>query len=460
MTSTPADLPKLVSETIAKYRMLDIGDRTLIGVSGGADSTALALAMKELGYTFGIAHVNHGLRGTDSDADEKFVWELASRLRIPFFNHRIFIRPEDGNVEEAGRNARKEFFGSVCTRHGFNRIAVAHTRDDRVETCLLHLIRGAGIEGMVSMAPVSGNTVRPLIETGRERIEEFLLSKDQPWRTDATNRDPSFARNRLRHEVIPKLTEAFNPRLNETISRTVDLLQSEDAWMQELTASWLKAHAMQSGDEVSVAVSELRAAPVALARRAIRSILRLAGSELSDVTFGHIESVRGLLVEGKSGKTIQIPGGLIAERAFDRLAFRKAGEPLNGFDYVLPIPGTTHIPELGKTFRADFVDELFLPENTRNGNWVFVDGGRLGPYVKIRNWKPGDYYKPVGWPGGKLKKLFQRARIPRSQRNRWPVIENDSIVVWVASFPVSREFAPGRRSQTIVAFEMKEALSY
>jgi len=177
------------------------------------------------------------------------------------------------------------------------------------------------------------------------------------------------------------------------------------------------------------------------------------------VTFGHIESVRGLLVEGKSGKTIQIPGGLIAERAFDRLAFRKAGEPLNGFDYVLPIPGTTHIPELGKTFRADFVDELFLPENSRNGNWVFVDGGRLGPYVKIRNWKPGDYYKPLGWPGGKLKKLFQRARIPRSQRNRWPVIENDSIVVWVASFPVSREFAPSIRSHTIVAFEVLETQS-
>jgi tRNA(Ile)-lysidine synthase len=439
--------------------MLDIGDRVLVGVSGGADSTSLVLVLKELGYSPAIAHINHGLRGMYSDGDEQFVWQLASKLGIPLFTHRIVIRPEDGNIEEAGRNARKEFFRAVCENHGFTKIAVAHTRDDRVETCLLHMIRGAGIEGMVSMSPVSASTVRPLIETSRKMIEDYLLSKDQPWRTDATNLDPSFARNRLRHEVIPKLTEFFNPRLNETLSRTVDILLSEDAWMQELTACWLEKHAIQSGEEMSVDVSELNAAPIALARRAIRSVLRQVGSELTDVTFAHIEGVRRLLAKGKSGKTVQIPGGLAAERSFDRLVIRKAVDPCKGFDYVLPIPGSTHIPELGKIFRAGYVDDTVLTDNARNGNWVFVDGGRLGPYVKIRNWKPGDYYKPVGWPGGKLKKLFQRARIPRSQRNRWPVIENDSIVVWVASFPVSREFAPSRRSHKIVAFEMTEALS-
>ena len=115
--------------------------------------------------------------------------------------------------------------------------------------------------------------------------------------------------------------------------------------------------------------------------------------------------------------------------------------------------------ELGKVVRVEFMESEDRSGSTRIGNRVFVDGDRLGPYVKIRNWKPGDYYKPMGWPGGKLKKLFQRARIPRSQRSRWPVIENDSIVVWVASFPVSREFAPGRRSHKIVSFEVAEAHS-
>jgi tRNA(Ile)-lysidine synthetase-like protein len=126
----------------------------------------------------------------------------------------------------------------------------------------------------------------------------------------------------------------------------------------------------------------------------------------------------------------------------------------NDFDYVLPIPGTVHIPELGKTFRAGVRDGTMVPDTSDNKKRVFVDGGRLGPCVKIRSWKPGDYYKPVGWPGGKLKKFFQRTRIPRSQRSRWPVIVSDSTVVWVASFPVSREFAPSGRSQKIVTLEV------
>jgi tRNA(Ile)-lysidine synthetase-like protein len=156
----------------------------------------------------------------------------------------------------------------------------------------------------------------------------------------------------------------------------------------------------------------------------------------------------------KSGKSVQIPGRFVAERSFNRLLIRQLGETTKEFDYMLPIPGTVHIPELGLTFRAEIADGAMVPDVSRNEDRVFVDGGRLGPCVKIRAWKPGDYYKPVGWPGGKLKKFFQRTRIPRNQRNRWPIIVSESTVVWVASFPVSREFAPNGRSQKIVTLEV------
>src|SRR4051812_2684317 len=137
MASPQSDLALRTANTLAKYRMLASDDLVLVGVSGGADSVALVLVLNELGYNIGIGHLNHGLRGLDSDGDELFVSELASTLRVPFYSQRISIRPEDGNVEAAGRVARKEFFRSVCTREGFTKIAVAHTRDDRVETCLL-----------------------------------------------------------------------------------------------------------------------------------------------------------------------------------------------------------------------------------------------------------------------------------------------------------------------------------
>ena len=410
------DLASSTAETLAKYRMLEAEDRVLVGVSGGADSVSLVLVLKELGYEPGIAHLNHGLRGLESDGDESFVSELASKLGLPFYSQRISIRAEHGNLEAAGRAARKEFFRSVCASQGFTKIAVAHTRDDRVETCLLHLLRGAGLEGMASMAPVSGNTIRPLIETSHDEVRHFLLSSRQPWRTDASNLDFSFSRNRLRHELIPILEGLFNPKLRETLSRTVDLLHYEDAWMQELTSNWVAQHAVHSSGTVSVDAEAMRDAPVALARRAIRTMLRQAGSDLFDITFDRIEAVRGLLDSGKGGKTVQIPGRYVAERNFDRLVLRQFQEDTTEFDYVLPIPGTVHISELGKTFRAGVVDSTIVPPGSESKQRVFVDGGRLGPCVKIRTWKPGDYYKPVGWPGGKLKKLFQRTRIPRSQR--------------------------------------------
>jgi tRNA(Ile)-lysidine synthase len=307
---------------------------------------------------------------------------------------------------------------------------------------------------MVSMAPVSGNTIRPLIETSHEKVQHFLLSSNRSWRNDASNLDPAFARNRMRREVIPMLEESFNPNLRETLSRTIELLHNEDAWMQELTANWVSQHAVHSQGIVSVDAETMRGVPVALARRAIRTMLKQAGSDLFDITFDRIEAIRGLLDSGKSGKSIQIPGRFVAERAFDRIVFRQIHDEAKEFDYVLPIPGTVHIPELGRTFRAGIADGTMVPHASDSNERVFVDGGSLGACVKIRSWKPGDYYKPVGWPGGKLKKFFQQTRIPRSQRSRWPVIVSDSTVVWVASFPVSREFAPSGRSQKIVTLEV------
>jgi tRNA(Ile)-lysidine synthase len=449
-----SDLASRTSETLAKYQMLEAGERVLVGVSGGADSVALLLVLKELGYEPGVGHLNHGLRGDESDEDERFVSNLASVLGLPFFSSRITIRPEDGNLEASGRTARRAFFSSVCKSEGFRKVAIAHTRDDRIETFLLHLLRGAGLEGIVSMSPVSGSILRPLIESSHEEIQRFLTVSAQPWRMDVSNLDLAFARNRLRHEVIPQLEGFFNPKLRETISRTIELLQSEDAWMQQIASNWVADNLIQTKGEVSVNAAALRETPLALCRRAIRTLLRKAGSDLRDITFDRIEAVRSLLDDGKSGKTVQIPGRFVAERNFEQLTVRQLLEETGEFDYVLPIPGTVHIRELDMTFRAGIADSTIVTHTSDNGKRVFVDGGRLGACVKIRAWKPGDYYKPVGWPGGKLKKFFQRTRIPRNQRNRWPVIVSESTVVWVASFPVSREFAPNGRSQKIVTLEV------
>jgi tRNA(Ile)-lysidine synthetase-like protein len=147
---------------------------------------------------------------------------------------------------------------------------------------------------------------------------------------------------------------------------------------------------------------------------------------------------------------VEIPGGMEVAREFDSLVVRRKRPAPTDYEYKLKIPGSVHIPELGKLFTAEIIGS---EGREPAGHKVFVDGDSIGPYVRIRNWKPGDYYRPVGLPAGKLKKLFQRARIPRSHRTSWPVVVADSSIIWVASFPVSREFAPRGRSQKIVAIE-------
>src|SRR3989442_9659026 len=160
--------------------MLTSRDRVLTGVSGGADSVCLVLVLKELGFDIGVAHLNHGLRGAESDDDEAFTKDLAASLGVAFFATKVALlgpssaaspRPLPGgeaNLEVAGRNARRAFFNEIAGRYGFTKIALAHTRNDRVETFLINLLRGSGSEGLVSMAPISGNTIRPLIERGRD----------------------------------------------------------------------------------------------------------------------------------------------------------------------------------------------------------------------------------------------------------------------------------------------------
>ncbi len=467
--------------------MLASRDRVLVGVSGGADSVCLALVLKEMGIDIGIAHLNHGLRGAESDGDEDFTKELATRLGVGFFVKKVsLLRPSpsaaafpeaapyracaspieaapyracasprplpegEANLEAAGRQARKQFFNEVAAEHGFTKIALAHTANDRVETFLLNLLRGSGSEGLASMRPVSGAVIRPLIETGREEIERYLNEQNQNWRTDATNFDLGFARNRLRHTVLPELASKFNPNLLHTLSHTAEILESEDAWMAVLTEQWLEENGTREAADLSLPVVRLESEPLGLVRRVLRAALRKAGSDLRDVSFEQIEAARMLLNPGKSGKTVEIPGGLRVAREFDRLVFRNAAVPHASYSYELKIPGEVHIPEIGKVFRAEIIE---TEANDRGTDRVFVDAESIGPYVKIRNWKPGDYYRPVGLPGGKLKKLFQRARIPRGHRTGWPVIVADSAIVWVASFPVSREFAPRGHSQKKVAFE-------
>ena len=449
----PQSFVQKVATTIRRHGMADPEDRLLVGVSGGADSVCLVRVLGALGYRLGIAHVDHGLRGADSDADARFVGRLAARLGVPFFVRRIGTGELSGNIEAAARNVRRAFLRKTLRDEGFRRVALGHSRDDRTETFFLHLLRGSGSQGLASMAPVDDWMLRPLVGTTRLEIEAYLAAIDQPWRTDATNRDLKFARNRVRHEVLPRLAADFNPRLGETLARTVEILAAENAWMDQEAAAWLQTHfSTGSAGPPRLDLDDLGSRPVACVRRVLRAALRAAGSDLQDIGFDHLERVRRILAPGKSGKTVELPGPIHVERSFDTLVFRSADPGPVDYEYDLPIPGRVRVREAGLDFEARVVDEAVAADHGAPTR-VRVDGESLGPCVKIRNWRNGDTYDPAGLPKSKLKTLFQDRRIPRSSRRSWPVFVARSSIVWVASFPVSGDFAPTERSRRIIEFE-------
>jgi tRNA(Ile)-lysidine synthetase-like protein len=214
-----------VLKTISRYNMLPPGARVIVAVSGGADSVCLFHVLKELfpDAVSGVAHFNHKWRAEASDEDEHFVAEMTRPL--PFF--RAEGVPAAGNKEQNARRARLAFFETLGAT-----VALGHTRDDQAETVLFRFLRGSGLAGLSGIAPTADGIIRPLLEITRAEVEQYLRARNIPWREDATNRDMHFARNRIRHELLPQLARDWNPKITDALANLADLAHEEERYWQ------------------------------------------------------------------------------------------------------------------------------------------------------------------------------------------------------------------------------------
>src|SRR5712692_4382461 len=224
-----------IAEFIARHGMFSVGSRVGVAVSGGADSVFLLHALRELApqmnLDLSVVHVDHGIRGKASHEDAEFVRSLAASFTLPFHIFSANLSVPAGNLEEAAREVRRGFFTSLIEEGTVNRIATGHTRNDQAETVLYRMLRGASLAGLSGILPVTKEgLVRPLLEIDRAEIECWLRERAIAWRTDETNRDLSYARNRLRHEILPQLRDQFNPRLDEALANMATLAQDEESY--------------------------------------------------------------------------------------------------------------------------------------------------------------------------------------------------------------------------------------
>jgi tRNA(Ile)-lysidine synthase len=264
--------------------------RVVVALSGGSDSVALLIILHELHQQREFvldcaAHLHHGIRGAEADADQEFCRALCDRLGVPLVTNRLDVPALAArarvSIELAARRARHAFLSEVRAARAADVVGTAHTENDQAETVLLRLVRGAGGRGLAGMAPQRGHLIRPLLAITRDELRAELASIHQPWREDASNADVAIPRNRVRHELLPYLEQHFNPAMTRALARLADVARADEAWADSLVDA-AAADAVSTRDgAVSLNVSRLTAAPEALRRRLARRALELANPDRS-----------------------------------------------------------------------------------------------------------------------------------------------------------------------------------
>lgn len=476
-------LAATVRKTIERFRMLRLGDRIAVAVSGGADSVALLRVMYELrddlGVTLCVAHFNHQLRNADSNADEEFAASLARERGLEFIVDRADVaaaaKSHCWNLEDAARRLRYNFFEKIVTRGTAKRVATAHTADDQAETTLARMIRGTGLTGLAAIYPVRGNIIRPVLEVRREALRSYLTAVRQQWREDTTNADTRRLRARLRQRLLPELEQNFSKSIVNKLGELAELARDNEVFWATVVEERYRNIVERVNSAVSIQIEDLlwpmgatheelsgEQSPFrAMTQRIIRRLyadVATAGGELSRK---HVEGVIHLAEEGSSGRHVELPSGVIARKEFERLVFIGADENKSAdgrslprdfysYDVVLPVRGSTAItvPELGRRFHLKVIDWPLRERETRRDG-VVLDVERLRTPLVLRNWKPGDAYCPFGRSQRrKVARMLIAGRIEMAQRALWPILTSAGRVAWVDRMPAAKEFSASEATRT------------
>ena len=460
--------------TVRRFSLMRPGARVLVAVSGGADSMALLHALHDLqgmgeASIAGIAHLNHGLRGEAADQDEAFCRSVAAGLRVPFDCERIDVRALAAHrrlsLEAAGHQARYEFFERAAERANAERVALGHTRDDQAETFLLRLLRGAGPRGLGGMHPGNGRIIRPMLDCSRRQVRAFVVERGIAFREDATNADVAIPRNLIRHDLLPRLADVV-PGVVRVLSREAAIARDDAEFLDAAARTAFGVVVRVRDGAVEIDAPALHAAPRAVARRVAAAALSvLAGPRF--VGFEQIERLRELAGEVPQGAMCRLPGQ-VAERVDEVVVLRReAPTPeillrgTNSFQFSLSIPGEV-VTRLGWTVSAErWTLDLECTGAVRAGgvprSWAVLDSAAVQPPLEVRNWRPGDRFRPLGMAGTrKLQDFFVDRKVPRARRAQIPIVVDPADrVVWVAGHAIAEDFRVTPATSDVVILKLK-----
>ena len=448
-----------VLKTITLYSMFRAGDRVGVAVSGGADSVFLLHALHALrphwDLQLKVLHLDHGLRGEESRADACFVLALAARLGLPAHAGACDVarlaETGGGNLEQSGRQARRQYYMDFLRQGALDRVATGHTCSDQAETVLFRFLRGSGTAGLAGIRPVtSDGLVRPLIDTDRAGIRRYLRDAGIAWREDSSNASRVFARNRIRGELLPQLAREWNPALGENLAQTARWAQDEETYWKVEIDRLAREHLTTRSSEVLFRSADVSGLPRAAARRLVRRAIEVGKGDLLGICFEHVERILDL-AEGREGDgCLQVPG-LEIRRSFEWIRIGPLVRENQGYRLQVESPGSFRTPD-GSVVRMELIESAGGWNCVYNDNDMAVLSWERGRGVlELRNWRPGDRYQPVGRANEeKLKVLFQEARIPLWERGKWPILTIEGEIVWARRFGPALRYAATPASRSVL----------
>ena len=445
-----------IESFIREEGMLKEGDIVVAGISGGADSVCLLHVLSSLkeviGYDIHAVHVNHMIRGAEADRDEEFVKKLGEKLGVEVSAFHIDIpriAEETGmSCEEAGRKERYDAFAEVAAELEKStgrrvRIAVAHNKDDMVETVIFNMARGTSLKGLAGIRPVRENIIRPLLFAGRDEIENYLEELGESWVTDSTNLEDDYTRNRIRHVIIPALKDINQGAVDHIYSAARDTADVY-AGIERKAAEYLDSFTTATVQDDKVTGISVPIIPFELLSDAEQSeavlaaMERLAGKR-KDITRKHIDMVLDI-TRGSSGRSVHLPYDITARRTGDIL--------------ILEVRGSDELTGMEGSFKQEIFELRGETHFTKNKYTEIVDYDKIRGILRVRKPETGDSIV-INDKGGrkKLSKLFTDLKVDRVMRESWPVIVDDRDVIWVPGLRLSEAYKLDKSSTTAIRLE-------
>ena len=467
-----------VEKTITVHGMLKPKDSVVVGVSGGPDSVALLHILLKFAPRFslrlGIAHLNHCLRQYESDKDAKFVESLAKAFDLPCYVQKRDVRryqiENKLSLEEAARAVRYNFLNTIAKTNQYDKIALGHHADDNTEVVLMNLLRGSGKLGLAGIPPKRGDRIiRPMIYLNRTDIIEFLNQNKLKWVVDQSNTDTRHLRNRVRHDLIPMLKTAYNPNISDTLNRLSSIVRSEEEWIEDMVHPFFERTVLYFREHhIALSVPLLNEYHKALQRRILRVALAKTKGNLRRIEFANIDSAINLLVKKSSSGTIDLPDSIKIQKDRDTIHIYKEQSrnrdycrtndvrDIFSFEYQIENFEPVFIKEINAHIRFTEMRIEDMPDYRSAGQHTnFFDKDALNFPMVLRNFRPGDSFKPLGMNGTqKLKKFFIDKKVPRSERIKCPILLSGGKLIWVVGHRIDESVKVTPTTKNVLKVEL------